>query len=330
MGTISKYVAKNGDVTFQGKVRRKGFPSLTKTFHDKRDCEKWIRAQEAAFDRGEVPTAAKPRADGLNTLADVLRRYAEEVSPKKRGGDIELMTVRRWLRECREFVSTPLAQLDAAKVAAWRDGQMEGRAGSSVARQMNLLLAAVNLARAEWGCADIPTIKVARPKSPPHRDRILKPSEEKTLLAEANTSLRPVIVFALETAMRAGEIMNAKWTDIDWERRVIHLPRTKTDQPRDVPLSPKALAALESLPKDTGRVFASLTGETLKRQFIRLVKRCGIADFHFHDCRHTCLSRLAREKGWNPIQLATLSGHKDIRMLQRYVHLKADDLVAML
>lgn len=117
---------------------------------------------------------------------------------------------------------------------------MGGRAGSSVARQQNLLLSAINLARAEWGC-DIPVFKVARPKSPPHRDRILKQKEEKVLLAEArltqNPYLHPCIVFALETAMRASEIINARWTDIDWDRRVIRLPRTKTDVPRDVPLS---------------------------------------------------------------------------------------------
>lgn len=333
MGTISKYVAKNGAVTFQAKVRRKGAPTQTRSFHEKKDAEKWVRAAEAALDRGELPKPNKPQPGGLNTLADVLRRYANEVSPKKRGGDIEVLTLRRWLRECREFVSIPLAMLDAGQVAAWRDSQLEGRAGSTVARQMNLLLGAVNLARAEWGC-DIPVFKVARPKSPPHRDRLLKPNEEKLLLAEArralNPHLHPCIVFALETAMRAGEIIGARWADIDWERRVIHVPRTKTDVPRDVPLSGKAIAALESLDRDTDRVFAGLTSETLKRQFIRLVRRCRIVDFHFHDCRHTCLSRLAREKGWNPIQLATLSGHKDIRMLQRYVHLRADDLVAML
>jgi integrase len=333
MGTISKYVAKNGAITYQAKVRRKGTPVQTRTFREKKDAAAWVRATEAALDRGELPKSAKVQPDGLNTLADVLRRYASDVSPKKRGGDIEVLTLRRWLRECREFVSTPLAQLDASKVAAWRDSQMEGRAGSSVARQQNLLLSAVNLARAEWGC-DIPVFKVARPKSPPHRDRILKPKEEKVLLAEArraqNAYLHPCIVFALETAMRAGEIINARWIDVDWDRRVIRLPRTKTDVPRDVPLSAKALAALEPLDRDTERVFAGLTSETLKRQFIRLVKRCKIADFHFHDCRHTCLSRLAREKGWNPIQLATLSGHKDLKMLQRYVHLRADDLVAML
>jgi integrase len=333
MGTISKWVAKNGEVTFQAKCRRKGFRSKTKSFTERKDASAWIRATESAWDRGEVGEPKRTAANGLHTVADVLRRYAAKVSPKKNGGDIEIQTINRWLRECKEFIALEAARLSSADVAKWRDLQLEGRAGSSVARQMNILFAAINLARAEWDC-EIPTIKVARPKSPPHRDRILKPDEEKKLLAaagkDANKYLLPIIVFALETAMRAGEIINARWTDIDWERRVIHVPRTKTGQPRDVPMSARVIDTIKALDQTTDRVFDGLNSETLKRRFIKVVKVCEIKNFHFHDCRHTCLSRLAREKGWNPLHLSTLSGHKDIRMLQRYVHLKADDLVAML
>jgi integrase len=327
MGTITKHVAKNGDVTFQGKVRRKGFPSQTKTFHDKRDCEKWIRAAEAALDRGDMPTQAKRRTDGLNTLADVLRRYADEISPKKRGGAIEVLTIRRWLRDCKEFVGLPLAQLDAAKVAAWRDGQMEGRAGSSVARQMNLLLAAVNLARAEWGCEFVPEIKVKRPASPPHRDRVLKPSEEKLLLANAK-GIKPVIEFALATAMRQGEIAVLEWRDIDLARKIARLHTSKNGLPRDVPLSTRALAALGGLERGNGPVFG-MSAEAIKRSFGRLVRKLEIGDFHFHDLRHTAITHYARS-GLNPLQLAVISGHKDIRMLQRYTHLKASEVVALM
>jgi integrase len=327
MGTISKHVAKNGDVTFRVKVRRKGFPSQTKTFHEKKDAEKWMRAAESALDRGELSKPAKANPDGLNTLADVLRRYADEISPKKRGGAIEVLTIRRWLRECKEFVGLPLAQLDAAKVAAWRDGQMEGRAGSSVARQMNLLLAAVNLARAEWGCGEVSEIKVKRPASPPHRDRVLKPSEEKLLLTNAK-GIKPVIEFALATAMRQGEIAVLEWRDIDFARKIARLHTSKNGLPRDVPLSTRALAALDGLERGKGPVFG-MSAEAMKRSFGRLVRKLEIGDFHFHDLRHTAITHYARA-GLNPIQLSVISGHKDIRMLQRYTHLKAEELVSVM
>ncbi|TDN69077.1 site-specific integrase [Paraburkholderia sp. BL10I2N1] len=326
MGTISKHVAKNGDVTFQAKVRRKGWPGQSKTFHEKKDAAAWIRATESALDRGELSKPTKPKADGLNTLADALRRYRDKVCPDHRGGAIEQLTINRWLRECREFVAIPVEQLSAARLAEWRDGQMKDRQPSTVARQMNTLLACLNLARAEWGC-EIPPLKVARPKSPPHRDRVLSETEEATLLLAAG-DLRPVIEFAIATAMRQGEIAALRWPDIDWTRKVARLHTSKNGLPRDVPLSTRAIAALESLERGRGPVFG-LSADSIKRQFIRLARRAKISGLRFHDLRHTAITRYART-GLNPLQLAVISGHKDIRMLARYTHLKAEELVGVM
>jgi integrase len=330
MGTLSKRIGKNGDVTYQAKVRRKDCPTQSKTFHDKKIAEKWIRATETALDRGELPEAGKRPANGLNTLADVLRRYSDTVCPEHRGGWIEVLKINAWLKE--PFTKTPLSGLTAAVLATWRDARLKQVKSGSVAREMNLLYGAINRARAEWGCS-IPDCKVARPKSPPHRDRVLSGEEEVILMAGArsaqNPYLAPAIEFALATAMRAGEIIAVRWVDIDWKRRTARLSMTKNGLPRDVPLSTKALAALEELDRSTDRVFAGLTSDTLKHNFARLVKRCKFANFHFHDLRHTAITRYARA-GLNPIQLAVISGHKDIRMLARYTHLKAEELVEMM
>lgn len=331
MGTVTKRVGKNGEVTFQAKVRRKDFPTQSKTFHERRDADKWIRAAEAAMDRGERPQAKKRAANGLNTLADVLRRYRDTVSPPHRGGDIEVIAINPWLRE--PFSKTMLADLSAPVMAAWRDDRLTRLASSSVARQMNLLYGAINRARAEWGC-EIPKCKISRPKSPPHRDRVLTAEEEKALLAAARAPgrseyLAPCIEFALATAMRSGEIMAMRWTDIDWNRKVVRLPITKNGQPREVPLSTKAIAAQSGLSRKTDRVFEGLTPETLKRQFVRLTRRCDIKNLHFHDLRHTAITRYARA-GLNTIQLSVISGHKDIRMLARYTHLKAEEMVGLM
>lgn len=325
MGTMTKHVARNGDVTFQGKVRRKGFPSQTKTFHEKRDCEKWMRTAEAALDRGEIPKPAKFQSGGLNTLADVLRRYRDTVCPDHRGGRIEVLKVNQWLRE-NDFVRMPLAGVDAPFMAAWRDARLKEVKPGSVARQMNLLFAVINRARAEWGCA-IPECKVARPKSPPHRDRILSEDEEAELSAKAG-EFRPVIDFAVATAMRQGEIAALKWADIDLSRKVARLHTSKNGLPRDVPLSTRAISALAVLTQGDGPVFG-MSAEAMKRRFIRLVRSVGVEGLRFHDLRHTAITRYARA-GLNPIQLAVISGHKDIRMLSRYTHLKADELVGLM
>lgn len=339
MGTITTRKNQDGTTTYGVKCRRKGFRSINRTFHNLKDAKTFERATEAAFDRGDMPAhQARPsndapaRTSSAATLADCLRRYSDTVSPNHRGGQIEQMQIGRWLRECREFTSLPVDQLNASNVAAWRDTQLEGRAGSSVARQMNLMLGVINLARAEWGC-DIPAIKVARPKSPPHRDRVLTAKEGALLLDGArdaqNPHLAPAIEFALATAMRAGEIIGLRWSDIDFSRRIARLHMTKNGTARDVPLSSTALDVLDGLERAEERVFVRLTSDTLKRQFARLVKRCKISDLHFHDLRHTSITCYARA-GLNPLQLAVISGHKDTRMLQRYAHLKADDLVAIM
>jgi hypothetical protein len=105
---------------------------------------------------------------------------------------------------------------------------------------MNLLFGAINKARAEWGCSQIPDCKVTRPKAPPHRDRVLSDEEEVILVAAAransNEYLAPVIEWALATAMRAGEIVNLLWSDIAWKKRTCRVREAKNGTPRNVPL----------------------------------------------------------------------------------------------
>ncbi len=124
------------------------------------------------------------------------------------------------------------------------------------------------------------------------------------------------------------------WQHIDLKHRVAHLPLTKNGEARSVPLSSKARAVLAALkPPDvdapTGPVFAGLTGEAVKRAFIRACDRAGLDDFHFHDLRHEATSRLF-EKGLNPMEVASITGHKTLQMLKRYTHLNARDLAAKL
>lgn len=117
------------------------------------------------------------------------------------------------------------------------------------------------------------------------------------------------------------------WNHIDLKKRVAHLPQTKTDTPRDVPLSTAALKVLESLPPapQDSRVFR-LQGESISQAFERacLPHRANIANLRFHDLRHEATSRLF-EKGLNVMEVAAITGHKTLDMLKRYTHLKAED-----
>jgi integrase len=143
--------------------------------------------------------------------------------------------------------------------------------------------------------------------------------------------LKPLIILAIETAMRRGELLNLRWEYVDLKLRVAHLPLTKNGDSRDVPLSRRAVETLRELRGSAithERVFP-MTGNAVRQAFEHLRARAEMSDFHFHDLRHEAISRLF-EKGLNIAEVGSISGHRELKMLQRYTHLRAADLVARL
>ena len=144
--------------------------------------------------------------------------------------------------------------------------------------------------------------------------------------------MKPLIVLAIETAMRRGEMLDLQWQHVDLVRCVAHLPLTKNGDSRDIPLSRRAIAILKGLKADKGRdadrVFP-VSGNSIRLAFEHLRVRAQMDDFHFHDLRHEGISRLF-EKGLNIAEVSAISGHKELRMLMRYTHLRAVDLVSRL
>ena len=185
------------------------------------------------------------------------------------------------------------------------------------------------------------------------RDRRLVGDELPRLLAAAQAyggsapqtagHIGPIIIWAIKTAMRRGEIAAMRWENLDRttrsggnEARVLLIPETKNGTPRRVPLSTAALGVLDGLPRRMGhaahnvdgRVFAMHTG-SISRAFAEVCKAAGIEGLTFHDQRHDATSKLF-ERGLNPMQVAAITGHKTLQMLKRYTHLRAEDLVGML
>ena len=172
------------------------------------------------------------------------------------------------------------------------------------------------------------------PQLPKPRDRRLSGSEYEQLkqasLSTLNPHIWPVIEFALATAMRRGEILGLRWIDIDFAAEIALLPLTKNGLSREVPLSSRALAILESqrkLHNEAGPFPVSANGFRLA--WGRLRRRSGITGLNFHDLRHEAISRFF-EKGLSVVEVATISGHQDPKMLFRYTHLRATDLARKL
>jgi integrase len=137
--------------------------------------------------------------------------------------------------------------------------------------------------------------------------------------------MQPLVQLALETAMRRGELLSLRWSDIDLSCSTATLWQTKNGDKRVVPLSSRAIAVLQSMPRNIGGVVFPINGFTVSAAFDRALDRAGITDFHFHDLRHMAVTELSKRLP-NLIELAAVSGHRSLKMLQRYYHPDATEL----
>ena len=146
----------------------------------------------------------------------------------------------------------------------------------------------------------------------------------------SNPCVWPIIVFAIETGMRRGEILGLRWEHVDLDRRIGYLPLTENGTSREVPLSTKAaqVLAAQQQRNDTRSPFP-VTSNGFRLAWERLRRRAGLSDLRFHDLRHEAISRFF-ELGLNIPEVAVISGHKDPRMLFRYTHLRARSILRKL
>lgn len=339
-------IIKRGD-KWQAKVRRDGYPGTSKTFTTKRDAEAWATQQESEMDRG----AWRDRSSAdSTTLHKLLERYLADVVPAKRGADVEKLRIKTLMGD--KVTLHKLSALSPLVLSEWIEKRLNaGVSGSTVNRELNIISACINWGRKRLMIqVENPVAGIIRPQNNKARERRLEEGEEERLLAELNVTprekgkftgmqnpwIKPLVLLALETAMRRGELLTLEWANVDLKKRVAMLPMTKNGTARAVPLSSRAVSVLEGLriEKDgvqvlpRGKVFPT-TEAALKKAWERACERAEIEDLHFHDLRHEATSRLA-EKLPNVIELAAVTGHKDLRMLKRYYHPRAEDLAKKL
>jgi len=317
-------ILRRSDGTYQAQVRRKGVRPVFRTFRARADALQWARAAESEIDRGIFIDRGEAER---TTLAQLIDRYASEITPRKKGTAQERSRLKNLAAELGQF---SLSRLQARHVAAYRDSRLRVVSGTTVVKELTLLSHILDTARKEWSipCAN-PVAMVTKPRQNRPRERRLHPGEEALLLTAAGYQMRLLIVLALETAMRLGELLGLEWANIDLEVRVAVLPTTKNGDRRRVPLSPAAVAALGEVERDGPRVFSWKRTDSAKTTWRGLMLRTGIKGLTFHDLRHEATSRLF-EKGLNPMEVAAITGHKTLSMLRRYTHLRAEDLAKKL
>ncbi len=328
MATIRKRNDK-----WQVQVRRQGFPLYTRSFINRRDAETWARITESELDRADLPTDT--RTLNNTTVGDLLRRYRDTITPKKRSAPIERYRIAVILRHPIALLT--LARATPDRFVEHREARLREVTGETARKDLILLRHLFDTARREWGLKlqRNPLDDVAKPPPCKSRTRRVMPEEfarlQTALLKSRNPVLGTAMRFAIETGMRRGELLRMEWQHVNRERRTLEIPLTKTGHPRIIPLSTAALEMLNTLEGrelDPVRVFPT-TGNALRLAWERLRRRVGIADLRFHDLRHEAISRLF-ERGLSVPEVALISGHRDPRMLFRYTHLRPEDIAAKL
>jgi integrase len=242
---------------FHVQVRRKGQASVTKSFINKREAETWARQMEVLADRNELPLVVPKPPDMF--LGDLVRRYIDEVVCRKRCAEYETIILQAFLRH--PICQKPLKEVDVRHFCAYRDERLESLSTASLQRQLNPLRNMYEVAMNEW-CLPIPENPLDKVKLKAvdnRRERRLKDGELERLIAAARTRrnpyIIPIIIFAISTSMRRGEILSLRWTQVDWKRRSVTLKTSKNGYSRTVPLTSQAYEILLSLERNQEAVF---------------------------------------------------------------------------
>lgn len=334
MATIDTRVSPNGKTTYRARARLKGYPQQTASFSRKTDARKWAEGVEAAMREGRYFTTNEAKR---HTLAELVERYERDILPLKpknaRGQRLQLVWWKAQLGDYR------LSDVTPAKIVDCRDRLLSTpkpngklRSNSTAVRYLAVLSHAFSVAMKEWGwVATNPLRNVSKPTEPRGRVRFLDKDECSRLLIACKGSdseaLYPIVVLALTSGMRRGEIMGLRWRDVDLDDACLTLHQTKNGDRRVVPLVGQALELLQKRRTDrlgdTELVFPGrLSSRPLefKKPWLRALERAAIHDFRFHDLRHTAASYLAMQ-GCTTLDLAELLGHKTLQMVKRYSHL---------
>jgi integrase len=321
---VATYRKRNGK--WQAIVRHKDIGTRAKSFHTKQAAIKWAAGEERRITEG-VLGLLKPTEV---TLGRLLQRYLIDVLPAKRGAATEGQRLQRLIRD--PVSSLRVSQLTSQAVAVFRDRRLlDGR--RTCHYDLILIRHCLKIAMNEWGLmlSSNPVDRVKMPPSSPARKRRLEDGEfdrlEEAAKQTKNPHIWPIIVFAIETGMRRGELLGLRWEHVDLDRRIAFLPVTKNGSSREVPLSTKAAQVLarQRQRNDTPSPFP-VAPNAFRLAWDRLRSRGGLSDLRFHDLRHEAISRFF-ELGLNIPEVAVISGHKDPRMLFRYTHLRAEEIV---
>lgn len=337
MATIQKRKKKDGTFGYRVMIRQSdGFPTAYKTFPRLQEAKDWAQQEEVRRRQGlYFPEQAQQKY----TLGDLIGRYLTIILPTKPKNARDTERHLQWWKE--KLGKYGVQRITPDLIAQCRQELANGttykgtqRSPSTVNRYLAALSCVMTYGVRECGwLKDNFCLRVNKFKESPGRDRVASQEECLRILQECRNSrnehLLPIVLLAITTGMRQGEIINLTWDNVNLERGLITLKETKNGRPRTVSLVGEALQILRErylsrsqhnhylfpAKKRFGRI-------SIRKAWDEALKRAGITNLRFHDLRHT-FATYAAESGASNLELATAMGHETLQMLQRYTHMNA-------
>lgn len=335
MAVIQERTTQSGEKRYLATIRLKGHPTQSATFSRRNDAKKWIQTTEANIREGRYLHSSQERK---KTVLDVIERYERDILPHRTKDKDKMQRLLNWWK--REMGSYILTNVHPSLLSEMRDKlksqvpprRKKPRSASTVIHYMVALSNAFNFAVKEWGwMRENPMLKVAKPKLNNQRERVLSDKELKALLKAAagspNSYIHLIVLLAITSGARFGEIINLTWNDVDIKNRRLFLRKTKNGDQRTVPLIEETRAIIVAMSKvrriDTTLLFPREDGKApqeIRKAWLNVLDEAGIKNFRFHDLRHTCATYLA-ENGATLIEIASILGHRTLQMVKRYSHI---------
>ncbi len=327
---MASITRRNG--SYRVRIYRKNHNPICKSFSKESDAIQWLKVTQAQLELGLYQEPVIQSKSPMTSFRDAAIHYMKTHSIHKKIVRSETyrlhILIKRW-------GDLPIEKVDKLAVLTLRDDLVNmGRSGETINHYFNTISKLFQMLEGDWDLVIPNPIKgIKRMPRPIGRTKRVSSKMEEHLLASCLELSMPllasIIQFAIQTGMRRGELMGLKWADIDLPSRRAYLHTSKNGEPRQVPLTKRAIEVLQSLNKgDEDRVFP-MTLNVLRNQYERARAYSkehwiepGINPFiglRFHDLRHEAISRMS-DLGLNVIELSSISGHKTLAMLGRYTH----------
>ena len=321
MATLRRRMGK-----WEVRVRRYNNKTISKTFIQKEDANKWARETETQIEKGLYEDLSQANSITLNEL---MQTYYRDITVTKLGCTQEKYKIDKL---CRQHIAKlKLAKLTPIQIRKFQDQCLLIYNPSTTNKYITLISVAIKHARTMLGIylPSNPCDFIKRLKEPEFKVDIIEPEEEKLLLIEAERSkanwLKLAIMLGVDCGMRRGEIIKLRRENVNFVNATATLLETKNGSSRSIGLSPRVISEMRKLPINIdGRAINCPSNNNFQHFYSQLQRWTGV-NKSFHTTRHTFASRCAMN-GWSIVEISAQGGWKNLSILKRYTHIKASYL----